>query len=356
MTKYRLLSFCLASIFLLPSPAEAQSNYFMKDKNQKKHNPYLTRETSSVSVSLGVRRNEYDWNIASDITGTQTPNIISELTWSDVYLAEIKAEYQYIKPFDFLFIDGGFQLDLEASAGSAFDGENQDSDWAGDNRTDEFSRSKSSTEGYAYGGSASIGYKFDLIKPSVHRGQTYESGYYNSYYSTYRPKVKQTVSVTPFIGYGWDEQYYEDSELVQLIPPTGPSGFQGVNAEMWAQWYGPFFGLEAAFQGLKSGLSLRGEFHDLTYDAEANWVLRADFQQDPSFEQEAEGDGVLLNAEYNYKLGSKTRLVLDATYEKREAEDGVITFYGSDGSVGRQRLNEVNDVSQSIHAGFVYNW
>ncbi|MCK5179775.1 MAG: hypothetical protein KAR32_09615, partial [Candidatus Omnitrophica bacterium] len=41
---------------------------------------------------IGRRHDDFDWNIASDITGAETPNILSELTWSDLQMTQLKVE------------------------------------------------------------------------------------------------------------------------------------------------------------------------------------------------------------------------------------------------------------------------
>ncbi len=337
---------------------------FAQSSATKTFQPFLTRGETTWSVSAGIRRNDFDWNIASDITGTATPNILSELTWEDVTVLELKGKVRHVVPVETPIIDGGFHMEAGITGGITVGGDNQDSDFNGDNRTLEFSRSNNSAStGSTIGLSTAVGYKIQVSgssqkarailtsrRPKTARGRAKRARALREALNDPAP----TISLTPLIGFGWDQHTYNVTGGNQTIPATGPFG--GVDSKYIAEWYGPFIGLETEFAGKKNMLRLRGEYHDLTYYGEAVWNLRAGFRQDPSFVHEADGDGILLNAEYAYALGKDYALTVDAMYQKRTAEDGTDQTFLTTGASPTIRLNEVNDESQSLHVGLRYNW
>ena len=104
--------------------------------------PHLT---FNFGLLAGYRIDQLDWNIAGNNAGTN-PNILSELTWKDLEIYQVQ-----FKPSVTLGNShrGGVRYHLRGMLGwgSIVDGSNQDSDYAGDNRTLEFSRSNNSAGG-----------------------------------------------------------------------------------------------------------------------------------------------------------------------------------------------------------------
>ncbi len=120
-------------------------------KGAKKKNT-IPLETE-FTLSTGYRSDDLDWNIAGDINGNN-PNVLSELTWDDVESYQVKLQGSVVWPNIIAF--RGY-----ANYGWIFDGDNQDSDYLGDNRTFEFSRSNNSTDDdYVWDASLAIGYPF----------------------------------------------------------------------------------------------------------------------------------------------------------------------------------------------------
>ena len=81
----------------------------------------------------GYRLDDLDWSIAGNLNGTN-PNIVSELTWSDLESYQLKLGGKGT-------IDRVFYLRGSAAFGWVLSGDVQDSDYNGDDRTQEFSRS-----------------------------------------------------------------------------------------------------------------------------------------------------------------------------------------------------------------------
>jgi len=376
MFRYGYALLALLSCTAIAQPVSAGDKPPNKFKDNFK--PFLTRGETSWEIDVGARMNDFDWNIASDITGTQTPNIISELTWDGVVLVEAGGELRHLQPMDISkFIKGGLHLEAGVRGGIPVSGDNQDSDYLGDNRTLEFSRSDNSgNRGYAIGASAATGYKIMLTGDTTQRARAIAK--------SPTPKTAQgrarkaqamrralnnttpAISVTPLVGYTWDEQNYKITDGRQTIDLLGTGGIlgdpdctciPGLDSEYTAEWWGPFLGLEGEIAGKKNMFRVRGEYQYLDYYAEAIWNLRTDLRQDPSFEHEAEGNGILLSAEYAYALDVDYELTLDASYHMREAEDGTSTGYRTTGAPPAvQQLNEVNDKSYALRLGIRHDW
>ena len=99
------------------------------------------QEKGSIDADLdlvtGYRIDNLDWSIAGNTLG-QNPNILSELIWSNlqIYHLELGAEvYVY-----------NFAIVASFGYGWIFQGANRDSDYLGNNRTQEFSRSNNQSD------------------------------------------------------------------------------------------------------------------------------------------------------------------------------------------------------------------
>ena len=112
----------------------------------------LPLETEFVFTG-GYRSDDLDFNIAGDINGNN-PNIISELTWEDLESYQVKFQGSLVWP-------GIIALKGSANYGWIFNGKNQDSDYGGDNRTFEYSRSNNNTDdNNVWDASLAVGYPF----------------------------------------------------------------------------------------------------------------------------------------------------------------------------------------------------
>ncbi|MCB9991035.1 MAG: hypothetical protein H6867_06610 [Rhodospirillales bacterium] len=346
----------------LSSPASAQTTLAKQG-----FEPFLTRGKTTWSVGTGVRVDNFDWNIASDITGQATPNILSELTWRDITLLEVTGGVVHEEPVDLSVINGDLHLEATLTLGMPIAGENQDSDYNEDNRMDEFSRTLADSDGgYAAGISAAVGYKFFLTGDPQKRAQKILR---SKTPRTAKGKARRmralqeamnkatpTVTVMPLIGYAVDQQKYTMTNVNQIIPAIGPVGPTDFDWHYQANWYGPFVGLEGEVRGQKNMLRLRGQYHDLDFYGEGYWRGRAAFRQDPSYTQEADADGFLFNAEYAYALGDDYALTVDATYMQRSGEDGYDKTFFADNTESIQKFNEVNNESYGMQVGLRYNW
>lgn len=293
-------------------------------KKKPKKEPIFAYEFADTYIRAGYRRDELDFNIAGP---NGNPNIISELTWDDLEIATISSGTT-------LFLDKSWLVNFDFTYGRIFDGNNQDSDYLGDNRTSEFSRSNNgSDEGDVYDISISTGYRW-------------------------RPKTKEVeTEIRPLVGISYHAQNLKMTDGVQTLSappqamPLGP--FSGLNSTYDATWFGPWLGVDSAFKfDEKFQLNLGLEYHYAFFDATANWNLRQDFQHPESYTHEAEGYGIIARVGGQYQFNPDLTLGLSVDYQDWSANrDGEIEFFFSDSSQFTSKLNEVNWRSYSINLG-----
>jgi outer membrane protease len=275
-------------------------------------------------LTTGYRRDRLHWSIAA-LDGS--PNILSELRWDEVESLELAGELRWSNP-------SNLYLRACGAVGWIVDGDNRDSDYLGDDRTLEFSRSYADTDGSVMDGSIGVGYRFDLPLFSV--GDRFH--------------------LMPLAGYSYHAQNLEDTDGRQVVAaygfpmPLGPFG--GLDSSYDAYWHGPWLGFDFDL-GLSERHHLTGslEYHWADYRAEADWNLREDFQHPVSFRHKADGEGVMASIGYRYRPQNRWFLELDVHYRNMSADAGEDKTWFSDGSSLETRLNEVEWESWSVDIG-----
>jgi hypothetical protein len=289
------------------------------------------------AVVAGYRVDALDWNIAGDNNG-HNPNVLSELTWKDlrIYQFGVAGNVEFAGPAATAFSPC---LRTVVGYGVIFSGENQDSDYLGDNRTLEFSRSNNS---------ADSGNVLDLSLAGGGKIHFRDSRY----------------TLTPLVGFSYyaqnltvrnGYQTISDPALVPEVAPPGP--FSGLHSTYEASWYGPWTGVDAtAAPGQDWLLSAGIELHQLIYQAEGNWNLRSDLAHPKSFEHEGNGFGLIGRLSSNYALTSRLELIVAAEFRRFALRDGTARIFLADGRQGTTQLNEVNWESQQLTAGVLYHF
>ena len=306
-------------------------------------------ENVTLQMDAGFRRDQLDWNIAGNLDG-ENPNILSELSWEGVDIFQIHANSRleisglpYLKRFE-----KNALLIADVAIGKVFNGEVQDSDYAGDDRSLEWSRSDNGSD---------KGVTVDL---SGAFGPVFRSPRFNK------------LTLTPLVGYAFNMQglYMTDGQQTtsepsirtlyfgsdaSLPPEVGP--IPGLNSSYTAYWYGPWIGLQADYE-VNDRIRLEGalEYHWIEYFAQADWNLRSDFDHPVSFEHEAKGSGVVWNFKGTYALDEQWSALLRLEFQRWQTDSGTDRTYFSDGGVGVARLNEVNWDSFAFGAGVEYRF
>jgi hypothetical protein len=286
-----------------------------------------------IAGAFGYRVDTVDWNIAGDNSG-HDPNILSELSWRDLQIYQVgltgRAEsvHSSFAPFS-PYLRGA------VSYGWIVSGKNQDSDYLGDNRTLEFSRSVNK---------ADAGSVFDLSLACGGKLHFRDRRY----------------TLSPLLGFSYYQQNLTMSDGYQTIDyPTssflGP--IPGLQSTYDTAWYGPWLGLDTeAVVSRVWKLSAGIEWHQVTYQAEANWNLRSDLAHPKSFEHSGQGYGLICRLGSTYMLTSRLELTAIAELRDFAIRNGVDRVFLADGQQGTSRLNEVNWGSKQLMAGVLYRY
>jgi len=285
-------------------------------------------------LDAGWRQDRLNWNIASDPTGRATPNVLSELRWRRLSIAQVRGVVEAE--------DRGVVFRASADYGGIMRGVNEDSDYAGNNRTLEWSRSRND---------AGAGYVADL-----------DGGL------GWRWRLDRALSLTPMIGYAWHRQSLRMRNGVQVVakavviggvlyraPPLGP--FSGLNSSYDAEWKGPWVGLDVLWRS--GAWTMRGaaRYERADYRGWANWNMRPDLAHPVSFRHKARGSGWQLAGSMEHRWSAQWKLTLKILLSDfRLRYPGSDTTIFSTGSTVKTRLNGVRWYSQSLMFGTSYGF
>ena len=283
-------------------------------------------ETSSeIEVRLDLtnsyRIDNLNWNIAGDIYG-DNPNILSELTWTDLEIYQLKAGAE-------VFINN-CSLQGSLAFGWISKGNNQDSDYTGDDRTGEYSRSNNSTDGdNVLDTSVGLGYRFILW-----------SG---------------RIGITPLAGLSYHKQNLRITDGYQTIPATG--SFPDLDSTYQARWMGPWLGLDLLIAiGRRLSFSTSLAYHRADYYAQADWNLITIFAHPISYTHEANAAGLVLSVELEYFLTGFWSIKAGLDYQRWYTGAGIDRTFLDSGLTVVTRLNEVNWNSLALSAGVSLNF
>lgn len=272
-----------------------------------------------TALKGGYRQDDLNWNIAGNIGG-QNPNVLSELTWTDVESRYLAGDVWFIAR-RLLAVRG------RADYGWIYNGDNQDSDFLGNNRTLEFSRSNNaSDEGHVADASLGLGYPWGYATPGLR------------------------LSLTPLAGYSFHEQRLTITNGNQTIPATGP--FENLHSEYLARWVGPWAGLDVALRLKKKwGFFAAAEYHWADYEANATWNLRTDLSQPESFRHLADGHGWVTSLGVGYAPWRDWSFRLSLDMQSWSTDPGIDRTFPVTGSVSETRLNVVDWDTYAVSLG-----
>jgi hypothetical protein len=283
---------------------------------------------TDLSLSTGYRVDDLSWNIAGNLYGSN-PNVLSELTWSDLETLQASVSARALVN-EWLYLRGSLGY------GYTFSGDNQDSDFSGNDRTQEYSRSSNSADGGSVLDAAiGVGYQFSLFS--------------------------DRFKLSPLLGYGYSAQEVTLRDGVQVIATTGTTPaagpIQGLDSTYDASWLGPWLGIDLSFVVTESVTLFGGfEYHWAKFDADGNLNLRNDLAHPKSFEHDADGKGFLITLGAEYLLTGPWSLSMSFNYQKWSTDPGVDRLYYANGSIAETRLNEVAWDSYSLMVGVVYRF
>jgi hypothetical protein len=301
------------------------SPFQVKDEETQLAKRFAVRESVEspfeYALSAGYRKDNLSWSIAEGGV-----NIASEVEWKNTVIAQLRAAAK-------LNLGSDWMMRGIYSTGAVKSGMNRDSDYAGSDRTQEFSRSDNKTGGAVRDISLGLGRKFRLID--------FESG--------------GAFVVTPLVGLSIHQQSMTMYEGRQTIPANGP--ITGLNNSYNTQWKGSWAGMDA-WLAAGGNWSLRStvEYHWADYTAEANWNLRSDLAHPVSFKHVANGRGVLASVGLDYRFSRNFLMNFLLERQKWDTWTGYDQTNFSSGGTGFYTLNPVSWSSTSYSFAAVYQF
>lgn len=297
-------------------------------------NPCWADQVDELSLELngGIRQDTLEWNIAGI---NNNPNILSDLEWDELEIYQLGADGKVI--IENSKVPFATYLRFGADYGWIVDGDVRDSDYAGDNRTLEFSRSYSdSDDGDTLDLSAGLGFQFGLFG--------------------------DRLMITPLVGYSYHEQNLTMKDGRQVVGdgvlvPVAGTLLPELDSSYDTEWDGAWIGVDVAWL-LGQRLVLEGslEYHDVDYEGKADWNLRDDLAHPVSFKHEADGEGIVAEMAIRYLLSDSWALNADVSYSRFETDKGDDTTFFSDGTSATTYLNEVEWESFSTTIGVRYDF
>ena len=299
---------------------------------------------SMAWLDLGYRQDSLKWSIAGDISGAN-PNVISELQWDNLDSVQLQGSFEMLWRKR-IYLRGQFGY------GWTLSGDNQDSDYAYDNRQGEISRSNNQGDGgYVADSSIGVGVPFDFAFTTSGRLRVIPLLGYSSYIQQVRMRNGvQTVSDTA------------TARAAGLIEPTEsivPVGYRlsALDAEYTANWDGFWLGADLDYAShQQSRFIARLELHDANFYGAGNWNLRTDYEHPRSYEHVADGYGWVMSLGWQALLPSKWDVRVMLTLQSWRTDPGLIRFFKVDGGRPEQQLNEVNWRSSALFVSVGYDF
>ncbi|RLT97337.1 hypothetical protein [Ketobacter sp.] len=278
-----------------------------------------------LNTGMGNSQGTLQWNIAG---GNDGPNILSELTYKDV-------NFRQFTMASTLRLHRGWLAQHEVFAsfshGAANQGTVQDSDYDGDNRSGEYSRSYSSA----------VDSKMTDFSLGLAR----------------RVQLDAFQVIKPMVGFSRKTQNMLMTEGVQTINTDDPAAigpFRGtLNSSYDTTWDSLWLGLGWSLETRHHQLGLAARFEWLDYSAVADWNLRSDFAHPKSFSQRATGNGYSVSLDYSYHFNQTISMWLSWQQKDWKTDPGQDTVYFADGSRGSTQLNEVSWQESGISTGMI---
>lgn len=294
------------------------------------------------TLALGLTEGQLDWSIASDYYGLLTPDVLSELTYDMDASPTLRVGARTLWHAD---SDSPLQLDMSAQWTRVWGGREQDSDYDGNGRTQEWSRSYAELAGDNLW-QTSIGLT-QLVQPD---GARWLLGVGVGFaYAAQQMRVQNGVQIIS-----------QDLDPNDGIPPVALGPFAGLDTTYQAEWISTWLGAEwLSSTGSPSPSGqwrLQYRFYTGDYFAQANWNLRSDFAHPVSFEHSANSSGRSLVVEYSRPLPSLPRSLQGVLRYERlllRTDAGTDTIHSADGSRGKTRLNGAHWQEQGLQCGLV---
>lgn len=316
---------------LLPSARDAESSRNANAAWDGKTTGAFRSLGYDFSVTAKAHTGNFDWSIASDMTGTRTPNVLSELSYEALDINVLT--YDYVKRFSLTKSFTG-RLEVSYSKGGIDNGTVYDADYFSDDRTGQKSLSASDPAGS------------DISAQQITLGIS--------------RNLTEHTQFTLLGGYAQNNQAFVKRQGLQLfsartagVPAEGTT-FNNLNSTYQTTWKSGFVGSQLTHITGAHRFNIRAEFHGADYYAEADWNLRSAFQHPKSFEHIANGSGLNTQFSYTYALDRNLQLTVSANRERWQTRDGLDRVFLASGQTVTTRLLETNWESTGYGIGITY--
>lgn len=297
----------------------------------------------SLQPYLGVSNSDLNWNISQDLSGTASPNILSELEFDGVrgYHAGLAGSVgaELFRPDLFVFVEG------DRESGRVQAGRTVDTDYLADNRSQIGSQSAAEI-----GGDDRSAYSAGL-------GLSYIAG------------ERQGFSV--IVGGYQREQdlnFRRGRQLVaspELFPVSSIDALtrnlqQRLNSNYLAEWSGYWMAGEYHYRWQFWTVKLRYQRYRGDYYGEGRWNLRADgpfaLQQPRSFAHEADSVGTTWQLALEQDLSDEVAFELRLTKGRWDTGAGSARVFFKSGSIGQTRLNQAAQRVSQVDLALTYSF
>ncbi len=278
---------------------------------------------SLFDISIGPRVDDLRWSISGP---NGMPDIASELNWRSVDSYQLGFDFEIVS-------DGGLALQASASFGSIHDGRVTDADYLGNNRTGLFHLTEAETN------------DDDLVDLSISIGRAFPV------------TDTERTTVTPFIGVSHREQDFSITDGINLFDPFGGTAGQsldGLDSRYQTEWQSAFVGAQIDHRGSRWHTFGRVEYHDVNYEAEADWNLRDDLAHPVSFSHDADGSGPIYTLGTRYRFSGNWAVNARVNWSNLSADNGTARAHRADGTVVDSPLNSVRWKHTAVMLGVSY--
>lgn len=290
----------------------------------------LLGDAASISLYYQQDVSELVWNIAADSSGVMSPNVLSELTFTDIDSSGLGLQMAFQGVLSQRWV---VFTELDYYDSSVDSGNVRDSDYLGNHRTQELFRAfarlnNDSLETFSF----SVG-----LKTQWYAGA-------GNHLSVYLGHDKRKLYLTMVDGISYH------------VPSGGVTPLPDLNSTYNSEFETDFVGVATEHVFSWGTIGFAYELHQVDFEAYADWNLRSDFAHPVSFVHDTNGTGTVLTLGYTYSIDRQWDVYFNVRWLDYPLDNGTDQVFYYDGSSSSTRLNEVEFESKSYQLGLRYTF
>lgn len=256
----------------------------------------------NMDIGGGFRKDKFEWSIAGE---GDFPNVLSELQWKDLRIAQIGGRASYVSCRNYV-------LYVAAEYGRIYHGHVVDADFFDDDKTNLFSLARMNAgKGHVYDLSTAAGYRITST-------------------------CGRFVGVV-LAGYSQHAQYlhlFDGRQIFEFAPCD--QRILGLNSTYTTKWYGPWIGVDFEARVERCAFLFGGfEWHMLAYRGHGNWNLRPDIGR---FDHKAYGQGYVARLGGKWEIWNNWSLGVVGSYRMFRTRHGHEKLCFNDPNLGPIRV------------------